>query len=419
MARKVFLSFLGFTDYREIIYSHDISQVSRHQPLRFVQEATLELLIDQSTTPDIVYIFTTSGALINWDDNYHKVPGSEEKVFRNGLKSRLELMGLNFQNVMIPDGKNTQEIWEIFQVVYNLLAPDDDVYFDITHSFRTLPMLNMVLINYAKLLKKITISGIFYGAFEAKTKSPEGIEYAPLWNLKAFSELQDWTLAANIFLSSGEASHLSHLIKNSGKEMLANNLSYYSKIIKTTRLKEIISGQTPINIAANIDELDTNDSHMLAVLKPILQEVNAHFEAYKKDNIQNGLVAIEWCLKNGLIHQSYALMSELLITYTAFLIDFDFEDQLCRNTINGALAISNFDSFVFKEGSEEQQREILKRMNNLSNIKQLKERSKSINLGNRNDILHAGMRPSPKSPDELIEEAKTKFEKLKNVITCS
>jgi len=63
----------------------------------------------------------------------------------------------------IPDGKDTDEIWEIFDIIYNALEEDDNIYIDITHSFRYLPMLLLVLLNYAKYLKNIKIKQITYG----------------------------------------------------------------------------------------------------------------------------------------------------------------------------------------------------------------------------------------------------------------
>lgn len=54
----------------------------------------------------------------------------------------------------IPEGRNEQEMWEIFQKVYGQMHEGDELYIDLTHAFRYLPMLVLVLSNYAKLIGK-------------------------------------------------------------------------------------------------------------------------------------------------------------------------------------------------------------------------------------------------------------------------
>ena len=86
----------------------------------------------------------------------------------------------------IKDGKDTDEIWEIFDVIYNEINDGDELFLDITHAFRYLPMLLTVLINYSKFLKKITVKSITYGNFMA-----EG-DLKPIMDLTSISVLQDY-----------------------------------------------------------------------------------------------------------------------------------------------------------------------------------------------------------------------------------
>ena len=70
-------------------------------------------------------------------------------------------MDMSFQAVHIPEGKSTEEMWELFEVIYSQLQEGDELYLDITNSFRYLPMLLVVLVNYAKMLKNVTVKAIF------------------------------------------------------------------------------------------------------------------------------------------------------------------------------------------------------------------------------------------------------------------
>lgn len=50
--------------------------------------------------------------------------------------------------------------------VYDQLKSDDEIVFDFTHAFRSIPMVAIVILNYTKVMKDIRTNGIYYGAFE-------------------------------------------------------------------------------------------------------------------------------------------------------------------------------------------------------------------------------------------------------------
>ena len=109
-----------------------------------------------------------------------------ERDTYTGLKKVLEKNKFPFEvkDIKIPNGDYEEEIWEIFESVYNVLKDGDEVYFDITHAFRSIPMLVMVLINYAKFLKNIKVKSITYGNWEARDSE----NFAPIMDLITFSD---------------------------------------------------------------------------------------------------------------------------------------------------------------------------------------------------------------------------------------
>ena len=98
----------------------------------------------------------------------HENHETKERLPRTGLEKCLSEIKLPcpVTRVEIPEGKSEAEIWEIFNIVFGSLEREDEVVFDITHAFRSIPMLAIVILNYAKMMKKVTLSGIYYGAFE-------------------------------------------------------------------------------------------------------------------------------------------------------------------------------------------------------------------------------------------------------------
>ena len=255
MARKVFMSVLGATNYTECVYYDD---EFRSSPTRFIQAAMFEKVISKWSPNDCGYIFVTSGKKgsfeKNWNDNGHKKIGSDEPILSKGLKTLCFEMNLPCRiiPVEIKNGDNEKEIWENFRKIFDCLQPDDEVYFDITHGFRSVPMLVLVLNNYSKFLKNTKVKSITYGNYEARNEKNE----APIISLNSLSELQDWTSAANMFIESGRTTKLSQLLKSEGIISLDN----FAQEIFECRGVSINEGKSATNLKNELKELKANHS---------------------------------------------------------------------------------------------------------------------------------------------------------------
>ena len=204
-SRKVFISILGTGNYNPCIYRQgDFTSTET----RFIQEATLDFLEARSkwSADDAAYIFLTPTARIaNWQAEPIDIYDSKKVKRYAGLEPTLDKMGLPFpvEPVDISEGGDEEAIWSVFRSIYDRICEGDRLYIDITHSFRYLPMLLLVLTNYAKELKGAEVVSITYGNLDAKQ----------LVDLGALIELQDWTVAAGEFLRNGRASGLAELTK--------------------------------------------------------------------------------------------------------------------------------------------------------------------------------------------------------------
>lgn len=201
------MSVLGTGFYSECTY---VGANTRTQT-RFIQEATLnEIGAKAWTSEDSAYVFITNRSETdNWvvKDNCRTNQRSKESEQYYGLKKVLDDMSLSctVESVKIKDGKDENEMWDIFNTIYGCVQDGDELYFDLTHAFRYLPMLVLVLGSYAKFLKNVKIAYISYGNFDSRTKcadNPDRDE-APIVDLLPLSILQDWTFAAGQFIKSG------------------------------------------------------------------------------------------------------------------------------------------------------------------------------------------------------------------------
>ena len=96
---------------------------------------------------------------------------------------------------------NYNELREHFEKIFNDKDTEYKVGFDITHSFRSLPIFNLVLLNYFRNIKdiEIDISNIYYGCFEANRECG----YAPVVDLNELIYSMDLTTGVKEFLDTG------------------------------------------------------------------------------------------------------------------------------------------------------------------------------------------------------------------------
>lgn len=348
---NVYISFLGTNRYQECIYYYDEQFMP---PIRFVQEATLRLFCRQWQETDRILIFTTRLAFEkNWQDNGHSDG-------RKGLGQCLQDLGLRAEvlRIDIPDGHSEEEIWQIFSAVFNSLSQGDEVVFDITHAFRSIPMLAVVVLNYAKVLKNIGLQGIFYGAFEklGQLREVEAMPVkdrkVPILDLTAFDQLLDWTLAVDRFLGAGDAKAVSALAtkavtpnqeESRGGDIaaataikeLADSLENYTRNLATCRTPEV--SQSVVDLREKLEK-----SRHVDLVKPLFhlfEPIEKQVREFKGDIVGDGIQAARWCLECNLIQQGVTILFESLITYLLYRVGADYLDRALRNAASSAVQL--------------------------------------------------------------------------------
>ena len=422
MARKVFISFLGATNYTPAKYYVEGQLIQTIPELRFVQEVTIKAFCQSFEETDKVFILTTQEALKNWNDGEHQNRKTNTNEWLEGLKSRLEKLDLlcELKNIMVPDGQTKEEIWEIFNTIFRLFQENDQVYFDITHGFRTLPMLNLVLINYAKLLLDIKVAGIYYGAFDAKMNI-DGVEVAPIWDLTDFAKLQDWTNNASLFLNAGNAEALTQQITSHPYQPLKKYLKAFSEFTLGNRGLDIYDGQTILKLRNELQSDIEPEDPAFAALKPILNKINEEFNAYRLKSSINGFLAVKWCIQNGLIQQAFTLLEEFITTFLMEELEYGeyISDSKKRTTISAALTIGKGTEFKYDEENDsvkKWQQEAVEKINGYENKKKLGKIANKIKKSARDDISHAGFRANPRTFDEFKTSAIKRYKEVRNLL---
>lgn len=428
MARKVFISFLGYSNYGACYYCKDGFKSLNG---RYIQEATLDYLqtLEAWGDGDVAYILLTDGAKkANWLDDGHR-DKNKEIIRQPGLHTTLNSRNYPFvvQPVEgIPDGNDEKEIFEIFSRVFNLLQEGDRLYFDITHGFRYLPMLVLVLQNYAKFLKNIKVEAITYGNFEGRNKNTQE---ALIVDLLPLSNIQDWTFAAADYLENGNAEKISNLAKipYSGNNQditseiiaeLAESLDLVSKDFQTCRGLNIINLTKIKKLRECIDNFIKYDSYenttnSQPLLLPLILEVKKHFEGFEENECwRNGIKSAKWCIEHGLYQQAETICQETIQTYFCDKYGFDIANEKYREIINKCLNITlnkkaekeeKWVGKVIKDEYVDIARSILNDMKAYDRNKFIKPYG-FLSNDIRNDVNHNGMRKKPLEATELISE---------------
>lgn len=427
--RKVFISFLGASNYSECHYMIN-GQLSR--PVRYVQEAMLEYYASCGWDDgDCAYIMLTDIAKArNWENDGHKTKEGEV-IKQKGLSDCMAALKLPMSIVPVegvPMGNDEKEIMSIFSTIFGLLQEGDELYFDITHGFRYLPMITLVLGNYSKFLKNVTVRWIGYGNFEDRDKDTNT---AQVVDLTSMSMLQDWTTAAADFINNGNAKSLVDLTKTQLKPVLkdakggnananairkmAGSLDAVVNDIKNCRGFNIMNA---CNVKALINSLNDIEDCMIEPLTPLLEKIRdsvSDFDIEADENIVNGFVASEWCLENNMTQQAATILLETVISVVCSNFGLNYKNFDHREIARSVMRELDVKSRS-KHKNEDEDTPL-----SIVNEKEMIKNKKIIELYNklgdlRNDLNHCGMRDNPIKAEKFKERIQNYHHELYNIL---
>jgi len=456
-----FISLLGTNGYVPCNYFFKNKETIKVKDCCYVQKAILDLLKEENIIPDEIIIFTTDEAYEkNWVNNawkdakslsnnsinnariqeYGKEILEKEQQNRPGLMEELNnfknITGADFKNVNIPNGTKEDELWEIFKIILNEINEQDEIIFDITHSFRYLPMLVFVVINYARVVKKCKLNSIYYGAFEVlgNTSQVKNIPLddrnVPVFNLISFVDLFDWTIGIDRYMNTGDVSVINELTnmqikrineeknksvlalaKSTGQKIdlktlymdsnqlreLSNSMKEFSDVVFTCRglkLTEVISG-----LKSKLNEvIDSASKQHIIPLIPVLEMMKNRFDRFSMDNDYINIIeTARWCADNRMYQQGLTILEEGLISYACEKLG--YRDAANKNNEKKRKDVM---SYAFVVNSELGKRRDDKG-NPVLNIKSNALTDLFILIQDmadtRNDINHAGWREHPYGTD--------------------
>ena len=316
------ITFLGITDYEEVEYRwHDLSK-----PTKFVQEALVRWLQPETTC----VLLTKEARKKHWGD----------------LCQRLQRHTQTVEGINIPDGKSEEELWEIFAAISKAVQEGDEIVFDITHGFRSLPMIALLTIAYLKQVKGVKVQHVVYGVYE------KGKHEAPILDLTPFANLLDWLAAAKIFTATGDSSELGRLIQDVQDAAHRNKEAYGDSLPLALKnfgaaLKEVSNDlllarvpnlpKSVINLIEKQKRASAEVSDWTPPLTLLLGKIAATYAPFQDDSLPTQAKLIRWYLNHNHIVQAMTLAREWVVSYYAqqkSLSRDDAEDELNQRANN-------------------------------------------------------------------------------------
>lgn len=340
--------------------------------------------------------------------------------------------------VEIPWGGKPDELWTIFDRVVESVEEGEEVLFDITHGFRSLPFLVFLAVAYLRAVKNIRIRGVVYGALEARDSEGR----ASVFDLSPFLSLLDWLAAFHVFRRSGSAGDVSRLLRDIQNQawrqplgqpigaasekpkMLKrmaeriNELSQSLLLIRPLEVMEKAQGLANQFTDAALKEAEIW-AKPFALIAPAFREELTQFAAESRvENLDVQRRMVSWYIDRGLYVQALTLARELLVTHVCLLLD--PLNPLRREARARAEQLLNYLAWD-KLPEQKKQFDLwsgpqpggadVEKFRSHPQAQSLIELWCSIRDA-RNDVDHAGMNQDPSPADKLARRVKEMGEQL-------
>ena len=193
-----------------------------------------------------------------------------------GFLTTEQLEKMRVHAVVTQYGVNEEELMGNYSVLKNtieeVLDPryEYEVAFDITHSFRSLPLYNLIILNYIKNITNITISikHIYYGNIEVRY---ENNEIAPVIDLAELAQVLDMSNAVSEFKNTGNAVSLLSLLKDEDDE-LKRNLELFDTATQLNAFSKAKDSLTDLYGICKNTETDTIFTGVREMIRIVLEE---------------------------------------------------------------------------------------------------------------------------------------------------
>jgi len=180
---KTLLTTIGTGDYKPTIYYFADQKAAK---TCYVAQAFCQIFAIEKVT----ILLTSEARHKHWESLKSCLPPTVQVQDRN-----------------IPSLETEEAIWRIFEILVDSINPQDQIIFDITHAFRSIPVLVLLSAALLRKAKNVEIQGLYYGLYRGEASE------SPIVDLTPALRLLDWLTATDKFITTGSSVDLGNLLE--------------------------------------------------------------------------------------------------------------------------------------------------------------------------------------------------------------
>lgn len=325
----------------------------------------------------------------------------------------------DYREIMIPSGAAEEEYFEMFDIIVDAIPSQSELVVDVTHGFRSQPMIALSSVLFMRIHKQTKIKGIYYGAHESRDVIKNR---SPVFDLAPFLDIIDWAYALRRFSEKGDAGSLGELMKKlhikthkdaalHPSQSLLNLGNYLNSLMNSL---SVVRPAEVMNEAAHIyNRLDNvvPDLENIAQTRPLallFDDIRATVETFfagdeaslfSTNGIRIQTNMLRHYMLTGSIQQALTLAVELIITIACLRKGVKPDDLMERKAVKDRL----FQIALKKEHTPAEEWE-----SEMAGILALASEY-------RNDLNHAGMRIAPKPAKKMISQTEAIIEQTTRI----
>ena len=276
--------------------------------------------------------------LIETVDNSSK----DDDIYKLDINKFNETFKGKILGIVTRYGMNELEIFENFNLIIQIqdqLKDGDEVYLDITHSFRSNAFWLFLVMNYLTDVedKKIEIKAITYGMLEIIDRNlPKEKQIAEVVDLNAFYKILQWIKGANNFKNYGNSYLIEQNIEN---EKLSKKLRNFSDALN---MNYIASLRQSINSLKKLEEdIKSLEGPAKLIIPKVIKDFMDRFATEEKDYLFQAELA-KWHFEQKRYAMAYININESIIGFIMDALDLPLltgdkkkdENKLAKDWLN-------------------------------------------------------------------------------------
>lgn len=351
----IYLSFLGAHKYAECNYQWNNQQAT---PTAYVQIAELELLLKQaqSSISKVLILGTKTSEETHW--------GALEKELKR-LQKQYDIKTPEGQEWYsfkhISEDLSTQNQWSDFQKILSYLPSKVNLIVDMTHGFRSVPIVFSSAMQFLRVTKNLSLKHVFYGSFSPKLHAENPNTIFDIIDYVEFYSIHEWTDAVSRLIENADARKLSEVSQQNiplsiqtflEKVELSTALIALTEAIRNVKVNFVEQrAQKALELVSQAQRVAQKNQDYLGEL--LLQAIQDKFitliqtppsdDQYNKSYLDIQITLANLLLKHDLNMQAFTALSELIPSIGLCYYEYEKEILISGNNHSG----KRLGSYVF------------------------------------------------------------------------